>query len=124
MQQNLKLDMTEPEWLQLMKAERARGKSVSQIARDVGMARPSVSMLLSDTYPAQSLDIVTRKYGAAVVRVYSAQQLCPYLKRGIPVEECRAHASAPMSTSNPDRLRHQRACRLCLLNPTTVQVKT
>lgn len=118
----LKLDLPDPQWLTLMRSERQRGKSVSQIARETGMARPSVSMLLSGTYPAQSLDIVTRKFGAKVVRLYLSQQLCPHLGRGIPMDDCRAHASAPMSTSNPEKLRHWRACRQCRLNPVSQQV--
>jgi DNA-binding phage protein len=28
----------EPEWLQLLRAEQGRGKSISQIARETGMA--------------------------------------------------------------------------------------
>lgn len=115
----LNLDLVDPEWIALLKDERAKGKSVSQIAREVGMARPSVSMLLNGTYPAQSLDLATRKHGARVVRIYRNQVLCPYLGRGIGSEECRSHATAPMSTSHPEKLRHWRACRRCHLNPET-----
>ena len=57
-----KLSLGEPEleWVTLLKDQQRKGKSISQIARETGMARPSVSMLLSGTYPAQSLDLVTR----------------------------------------------------------------
>lgn len=113
----LNLDLPEPEWVALLRAEQAKGKSVSQIARETGMARPSVSMLLSGTYPAQSLDLVTRKHGARIVQLYRDQVLCPHLRRGISAEVCRGHASAPMSTSNPEKLRHWQACRRCPLNP-------
>ena len=110
-------DLPDPEWLALLRAEQARGKTISQIARETGMARPSVSMLLSGTYPAQSLDLVGRKHGARIVRLYRDEVLCPHLRRGIGVEDCRAFAQAPMSTSNPEKLRHWRACRRCPLNP-------
>lgn len=113
----LNLTMPDPEWLALLKDEQAKGKSVSQIARETGMARPSVSMLLSGTYPAQSLDLVTRKHGARIVRIYRDQVLCPHLHRGIGAAECASFAAAPMSTSNPDKLRHWAACRRCHLNP-------
>lgn len=109
--------VTQPEWLTLLRAERDKGKSVSQIARESGIARSSLSMLLSGTYPADSLDLVTRKHAARVVRRYREQVLCPHLNRGISAEVCRTHASAPMSTSNPERLRHWLACRKCPLNP-------
>lgn len=120
----LSLDLPEPEWIGLLRAERAKGKSVSQIARETGMARPSLSMLLSGNYPAQSLDLVTAKHGARVVQVYRDEVLCPHLRVGIAIEACRAHARAPMSTSNPEKLRHWRACRTCHLNPVSPEART
>ena len=113
----LSLDLAEPEWLTLLRDEQRRGKSISQIARETGMARPSVSMLLSGTYPAQSLDLVARKHGHRIMRIYRDQVPCPHLHRGLGAEECRSYASAPMSTSNPEKLRHWRACRQCPHNP-------
>lgn len=117
MRSSLGLDLPDPEWLVLLKAQRGRGKSISDIARETGMARPSVSMLLSGTYPAQSLDLVSRKHGARIVRLYRDRILCPHQNRGITQEECRGHATAPMSTSNPAKLAQWRACRRCPLNP-------
>lgn len=111
----LPLDIPAPEWLQVMRAQRNAGKSVSDIARECEMARSTVSMLLSDTYPAQSLDLVTRKHGAKVMARYTAMIPCPHLKRGITGEECARFAAAPMSTSNPDRLSHWVACSQCHL---------
>lgn len=105
------------EWIALLRAEHAKGKAISQIAREIGMARPSVSMLLSGTYPAKSLDLVTRKHGHIVMRLYRDQMMCPHLKRGISIEECRALASAPMSTSVPEKMRQWSACRNCQINP-------
>ena len=117
MRSALNLELPEPEWITLLREQQEKGKSVSQIAREIGMARPSVSMLLNGTYPAQSLDLVTRKHGARVVQLYRDQVLCPHLRRGIGAEECRSFAAAPMSTSNPEKLRHWEACRRCPLNP-------
>lgn len=115
----LNLDLPEPEWLTLLKAERAKGKAISEIARECGMARPSVSMLIAGTYPAQSLDLVARKHAAAIVKAFRDRVLCPHLRQGIAAEECRAFALAPMSTSSPEKLRHWRSCRRCPLNPVT-----
>lgn len=113
----LNLDLPEPEWIGLLRAEHAKGKSVSQIAREIGLARPSVSMLLSGTYPARSLDLVTAKHGRRVVEIYRDQVLCPHLRKAIGKPDCRTHASAPMSMSNPDRLAQWAACDRCPLNP-------
>lgn len=117
MQSPLNFALPEPEWITLLKGEVAKGRSVSAISRETGIARSSLSMLVRDVYPADSLDLVTAKHGARVVGLYRGQVLCPYLHRGISGETCRAHASAPMSTSNPEKLRHWRACRHCPLNP-------
>ncbi len=117
MRSALNLELPEPEWITLLREQQAKGKSVSQIARETGMKRPSLSMLLNGTYPAQSLDLVTRKHGARVVQLYRDQVLCPHLRRGIGAEECRSFAAAPMSTSNPEKLRHWEACRRCPLKP-------
>ena len=113
----LNLDLPEPEWITLCRAQVARGKTISQVARETGIARASLSMLLSGSYPAQSLDLVTRKHGSRVLQLYRDQVLCPHLHRGIGAEACRAYATAPMSTSSPEKLRHWRACRRCPLNP-------
>lgn len=123
MQPLLNLPLDEPEWVSLLKAERDKGKSVVQLARECGIARSSLSMLLSGSYPAQSLDLVTRKHGVRIVRLYRDQVLCPHLRRGIGVGvgDCRSFAAAPMSTSNPEKLRHWAACRRCPLNPEAPQ---
>lgn len=120
MRLSLNIDQAEPEWLALLKAERDKGKSISEIARDCGMARPSISMLIAGTYPAQSLDLVARKHGAAIMKAFRDRVLCPHLRHGITTEECRSYASAPMSTSSPEKLRHWRACRQCPLNPVAI----
>ena len=119
MLEKLSLGEPEREWVTLLKDQLRKGKSISQIARETGMARPSVSMLLSGTYPAQSLDLVTRKHGARIVRIYRDQVLCPHLRRGIGAAECASYAAAPMSTSSPEKLAHWRSCRRCHLNPNT-----
>ncbi|WP_211365116.1 helix-turn-helix domain-containing protein [Rhodovulum strictum] len=114
------IEIPDPEWIELLRAEIDKGRSIAEVAREIGMARPSLSMLLAGTYPAR-IDKVTAKYGAKVTALYRNRVLCPFLRQGIPAEECRAHASAPMSTSNPERLRHWAACRACPMNPFAAQ---
>jgi len=113
----LNLNLPEPEWITLLRLEQAKGKSISQIARETEMKRPSVSMLLSGTYPAQSLDLATSKHGSRILKLYRDQVLCPHQHRGLEIAKCRALASAPMSTSDPDQISQWRACRQCALNP-------
>lgn len=117
MPDGLNLDLPDPEWIALLREEVAKGRTITEVAREVGIARASLSMLLSGTYPAQSLDLATRRHAARVVQLLRHAVACPHLMRAITREECRAHAGAPMSTSSPERLRHWRACRGCALNP-------
>lgn len=117
MRPSLNLDLPDPEWLALLKAERRKGKSVTTISRECGIARSSLSMLLSGSYPAASLDLVARKHEARIFKIYRKQVLCPHLRRGIGGAECAAFARAPMPTSSPQKLKHWAACRRCDLNP-------
>lgn len=116
MRPSLNLELREPVWLALLRAEHANGRSISSIARLCGMARPSVSMLLAGTYPARSLDFVERRHGAAIVDAFLGRVLCPHLRTDISASQCRAYADAPMSVSNVARMRHYEACRRCPLN--------
>lgn len=115
----LTLALPDPEWIALLKEQAAKGRSISELARECGIARSSLSMLVRDCYPAESLDLATSKHGARVLRLYRNQVLCPHLRRGIGAAECLGFASAPMSTSNPEKLKHWRACRQCSSNPVT-----
>lgn len=117
----LKLELPDPEWLELLRNEIGKGRSIAAVARDIGMARPSLSMLLSGTYPAR-LDKVGKKFGPQIVRKFAGQVLCPHMRRGIGREECESFARQPMSTSNPEKLRHWSACRRCPLNPVMKEV--
>lgn len=111
------LDLPEPEWITLLKAEVGKpGKTITIVAREIGMPRPSLSLLLSGNYPAK-LNKVTAKFAAKVIRTYQHQVLCPHLRAGISDEACFAFANAPMSMSSPEKLRHYRACQRCPLNP-------
>ena len=90
-----------PEWIALLRGERAKGKTIAAIAREVGMKRPTLSLLLNDKYPA-SLARVTAKYEGAVLMRYRGQIACPHLGRGIGADECARHARAPMTLRSFD----------------------
>ena len=109
-------DTSESEWIAVLRAEVAKGRTIAEVARQAGMKRPSLSMLLKGTYPAASLAGIARRHEAEVLRLLRDQVACPALGP-IGRAACRAHASAPMSASDPARLRQWAACRGCALNP-------
>jgi len=107
----------EPEWIAILKQEVAKpGRTITSIAAEIDMSRPALSMLLSGSYPAR-LDKISRRYSGTVLGLSRGQVACPHLRRGITQAECQRHAGAPMSTSNPDKLRQWRACQRCPLSP-------
>lgn len=110
------IPLPDPDWLGLLRQEVGKGRKIAEVAREIGMQRTMLSMLLSGTYPAR-LDKLARRFAGRVNELYGAGVLCPHLHRAIPATDCRAHAEAPMSTSNPDKLRQWVACRACPLNP-------
>lgn len=119
----LDLGVADPEWVQLLRAEVAKGRTITAVAADIDMPRPSLSMLLAGNYPA-GLDKISAKFAARVVAMFDGQVLCPYLRKGIGAEQCQSHATAPMSMSDPEKLRFWAACRACPQNPTTPKTQT
>ena len=113
----LDLGLPDLEWVQLLRAQVATGRSIAAVARDIGMPRPSLSMLLAGCYPA-GLDKVSAKYAATVIQKFRGEVLCPHLRKGISADMCKHHATAPMPMSAPDQLKFWAACRACPLNPT------
>ncbi len=111
------IDLPEPAGVQILRTEVARpGATIAGVAASVGMKRTALSMLLSGKYPAK-LDKISAKFASVVLRRYRDQIHCQHLARGIDADECRAHARAPMSTSNPVKLAQWSACRRCPVNP-------
>lgn len=104
------------EWIKLLRAENAGGKSIAQIGREIGMKRSSLSLLMGGKYPA-GLEKVTAKFEPIVLKLYGAKVACPHLGHGISVEDCSGLASAPMTMSSPAKLKQWRACQRCPNNP-------
>lgn len=110
------IDLPDPAWIDVLRQEASKpNRTKQQIANELGVSRTAISLLCSGKYSA-GLDKVSRKIAPAVVQRYAHQVWCPHLKKAIGEKECRSHASAPMSTSDPVKLRQWAACRSCALN--------
>lgn len=90
----------------------AAGSSRAQVARELGVSRTAVSLLLAGKYPGS-----TDRMAARVMERYGRVS-CPYLEREVTPAECQHHAGE-MPTASPDALRHWRVCQGCEHNPTT-----
>jgi hypothetical protein len=116
MRQEPLIQMPDPDWIGLLKAEVAKGRTIADVAREIGMPRPSLSFLISGKYPAK-LDRKTRIFAAKVTALYSGQIWCPHLRNSISAAVCAGHHTAPMAMSDPGALKHWVACRSCPQNP-------
>ena len=107
----------QPDWLSLLRAEVSKpGKSVTSVAAEIGMPRPSLSLLLNGKYPA-GIDKKAAKFESKVLHLYTDQLVCPHLGSAIGRDVCNSFASRPMTTSSPEKLRQFMACRDCTQNP-------
>lgn len=99
------------DFMDILKRE-VDASSVAEVARKIGYARGSVSLLFHGKYPGNP-----HKIGAKIIEVFSAEIECPHLKRDIAPAECRETREAPMPTNNARHLRHWTACQNCPNNP-------
>lgn len=99
------------DWLTLL-AEAAQASSKAAVARELGVSRPSVSLLLSGRYPGN-----TNRMAARVLDRY-ARVDCPHTGKSVTPEHCR-RLCGPVPTSSPAALRQWRACQACPHNPNT-----
>mgnify|MGYP001800772479 CR=1 FL=1 len=110
-------DMDDPEWLSLLRTEVERpGKSIASVAREIGMPRPSLSLLLNGNYPAK-MGKKQAKFAAKVFRLYGADVFCPHVKKGIAKGVCKAHYTAPLTTNSAEKLAQYMSCSRCENNP-------
>lgn len=97
--------MSSSHWMTLLRNAQ-HGRSIAQIARELGVSRTSVSLLLAGKYPGK-----TDKMAERIIKTFLRTE-CPYLGREISADECADH-SGRMPTSSPTALRHWRACQEC-----------
>ncbi len=98
------------DWFETLEAQ-VKAKSISQVAREIGYARPSVSLALNGKYPTS-----TKKIADAVLQTYQTAIACPYLKYEISPEECATQNSAHQPTHDPLALRFWNTCQTCEFN--------
>lgn len=117
MQQASLIPLPDPAWIDVLRAEAAKpGRTKQAIAAELGVSRTAISLLCAGKYSA-GLDQVSAKIAAEVVARYAQQVWCHHAHAAISESACKGHASAPMSTSDPVKLRQWAACRACPLNP-------
>lgn len=98
--------------------EAAKTRNCTDIARDLGMSRATISLVLRGKYIADP-----SKVYAAAERAYG-QVMCPFIMENITHAECRFHQSLNPGPLKPDaeqaeRIAHRtlmrftRACRSC-----------
>lgn len=90
------------------------GGNRAALARELGVARTSVSQALDGRYPGD-----TRKLRARIMELLADQQACPHLGRPIPPGLCRSYRERTMAQAATSRadVKHWQACRSCQSNP-------
>ena len=96
-----------PEWMHLLDRAVA-ATSVAEVARRLGVARSSLSLLINGKYPGG-----TSKMAERIMDVLA--EPCPVYGGPRTSAACATHRAEPMPTSNPFALRQWRMCQLCNL---------
>lgn len=95
------------DWRALLEGAVA-GSSVAAVARRLGVARSSLSLVLNGKYPGGTANMERRI-------VETLGQPCPVYGGARGADICAARRAAPMPTSNPYALRQWRECQHCNL---------
>lgn len=97
------------DWLELL-AGAVEASSKADVARELGVSRSAVSLLLAGKYPGG-----TERMAVRVLNRY-ARLDCPHTGHPVTPERCRRLAG-PVPTSSPAALRQWRACQACPNKP-------
>lgn len=93
-------------WLELLKSAVDRS-SKQAVARDLGISRTAVSLVVDGKYPAKT-DAIEKK----VIEVYGSVP-CPHLDQEISLNQCRSYHQSEVPTSSPRAMKHWQACQGC-----------
>jgi len=116
MPQALLIPLADPEWLEVLRVEASKpGRSKQAIAEELGVSRPAISLLVAGKYTAR-LDKVGAKLAPKILSLYAERVWCPHLRSSISGADCTDHRSAPMTMSDPAKLKHWAACKSCPRN--------
>ncbi|OIO05282.1 MAG: LacI family transcriptional regulator [Desulfovibrionaceae bacterium CG1_02_65_16] len=98
------------DWQTLLAEAVASVGSRAAVARELGVSRTAVSLLLAGAYPGDTAHMAAR-----VIARYD-RLLCPHTNREVTPDHCRKFCGQ-VPTSSPAALRQWRACRACPNNP-------
>lgn len=98
-------ELRSQKWFQVLTDEVAKS-SKSEVARQIGYSRPTVSLVMSGNYDGGTSAIATK-----VMEIFTDQVACPFLHADINKGQCVDYQSRPMPTSDPQQLRHWMSCR-------------
>ena len=93
-------------WMDLLRS-RVEQTSQANVARELSVSDTTISLVLSDKYPAKTDKIATK-----VIAKY-AVIACPFLEREISGAECRDYHTREVPTSSGFAMRHWRTCQEC-----------
>jgi transcriptional regulator with XRE-family HTH domain len=96
---------------ELLRAQRDAGKTITQIAEEVGYSRTAMSLYLNGRYERDSSQLET-----AVLRIYD-RRLCPHLGEEVEPEVCVRKALAPKPFGGSARLAWWQTCQQCPHRP-------
>jgi hypothetical protein len=117
MQQMKLMGLADPAWMDVLRSEAEKpGRTKADIAKELGVSRTAISLLCAGKYSART-DKVQAKIAGPVMALYAHRVWCPHLRKAISGDDCKAFCAAPMSTSDPGKLKHWAACRNCKQNP-------
>lgn len=98
-------NITTERWFEIL-TQQCETTSITEVARKLEYARPTVSLVLSGNYKGG-----TDTFAAKVIATFTDHVRCPHLGCDITQGDCRDHQSRAMPTSNPETLRLWMACR-------------
>lgn len=98
------------DWHQILTDEVNRHGSIAAVARKLGYARTTISLVYHGRYPVPPDKIAVR-----VLEVFASNITCPHLRDDIPRTACDELRNAAMPTNSATRLRHWTACQTCPL---------
>jgi hypothetical protein len=97
------------DWLTLL-SEAVGVSNRAEVAKDLGVSRTAVSLLLLGKYPGK-----TDRMAARILERYSSVE-CPHTGKSVMPDHCRKF-TGQVPSSSPAALRQWRACRACQHNP-------